>query len=123
MKELVVGVDILQQLALFKIAHAAGGASGIQLMAELVGAKVEVVVVLGLVDAHAPEDNGGVVAVLLHHLADIVDRHVLPGLIAYVLPTGELRHHQQAELVALVQEVLRLRIVRGAHGVDTQLLL
>ena len=52
--KIVVGIDILQQMALFQIPHAGGGAAGVQLMGNLVGAGVKNIVVHAFVDAHAP---------------------------------------------------------------------
>jgi hypothetical protein len=42
------------------------------------------------------------------------------GEVADVLPAGNLFEHQQADLVAGVEEVARLRVVRGAHDVAVQ---
>ena len=66
--KIVVGVDILQQMALFQISHTGGGAAGVQLMGNLIGAGVEGIVVHALVDAHAPQDDAGMIAVLQDHL-------------------------------------------------------
>ena len=89
-------------------------------MRESVGAGVEVVVVPGLVDAHTPEDDGGVVPVAADHAAYVIDGDVLPGLVADVLPAGDLFEHEQAEFVAGVEEVARLRVVRGADDVAVE---
>ena len=66
--KIVVGVDILQQMAFFQIPHTGGGAAGVQLMGDFVGAGVKGIVVHALVDAHAPQDDAGVIAVLQDHL-------------------------------------------------------
>ena len=66
--KIVVGVDILQQMALFQIPHTGGGTAGVQLVGNLVGAGVEGIVVHALVDAHAPQDDAGMIAVLQDHL-------------------------------------------------------
>ena len=63
------------------------------------------------------------VAILQHHFAHVVERLLLPGLVADVLPAGNLGEHEQTELVACVDEVLALRVVRGAHRVAAKLLL
>ena len=60
------------------------------------------------------------VPVAADHFADIADRDVLPGLVADVLPAGNFLEHQQAQLVAGVEELDRLRVVRGAHDVAVQ---
>ena len=46
----------------------------IELVGQRVGARVEVVIVLRLVDANAPEHDGGMVPVAANHAADVVDR-------------------------------------------------
>ena len=66
--KIVVGVDVLQQMALFQIPHAGGGTAGVQLVGNFVGAGVEGIVVHAFVDAHAPQDDAGVAAVLHKHL-------------------------------------------------------
>jgi hypothetical protein len=83
---------------------------------------IEVVIVARLVDADAPENDGGMVPVAANHAAYVVDGDVLPGLVADVLPAGNLFEHQQADLVAGIEKMARLRIVRGAHDVAVQIL-
>ena len=65
----------------------------------------------------------GMVPVAADHAADVVDRDVFPGLIADMLPAGDLFEHQQADFVAGIEKMARLRIVRGAHDVALELLL
>ena len=115
--EVIDGVHVFQQLAVFDVAHATGLAGAVQAARHGVGAGVEVVVVLRLVDAHAPDDDGGVVPVALDHAAHVFHRLVLPSLATDVLPARDLFKHQQADLVAAVQKVGGLRVVRGAHQV------
>ena len=83
---------------------------------------VEVVIVARLVDAHAPENDGGMVPVAANHAADVVDGDLLPVLVADVLPAGNLFEDEQADLVAAIEEVARLRIVRGADDVAVEVL-
>ncbi len=120
--EVVHREDVFKQLRVLEVADAAGLARGIELMREGIGARVEVVVVLRLVDAHAPENDRGMVPVAADHAVDVVDGEILPGLIADVLPAGNLFEDQQADLVAGIEEVARLRIVRGADDVALQVL-
>ena len=47
----------------------------------------------------------------------------LPVLVADVLPAGDLLEDQQADLVAAIQKVRRLRVMRGAHDVAAQFVL
>ena len=62
------------------------------------------------------------VPVAANHAADVVDGDLLPGLVADVLPAGDLFEDEQADLVAAVEEVARLRIVRGADDVAVEIL-
>ena len=50
------------------VSHAGGGTAGVQLVGNLVGAVIESIVIHALVDAHAPQDDAGVIAVLQDHL-------------------------------------------------------
>ena len=121
--EIVVGVDILQQMALFQIPHAGGGPAGIQPVGQGIGAGVQLVIVLTLVDAHPPQHNGRVAPVLQNHLPHILHRLINPVLAADVLPAGDFGEHQQTAAVAFIQEILALGIVAGADRVAAQLLL
>ncbi len=120
--EVVHGEDVFEQFGVLEVADAAGLARWVELVGQRVGAGVEVVVVARLVDAHAPEHDGGVVPVAANHAADVVHGEVLPGLVADVLPAGNLFEHEQADLVAGVEEVARLRVVGGADDVAVEIL-
>ena len=120
--KVVIGVDVLQQLAVLVTAHAAGRSGGIEFMCRRVGAHIKIVVVLALVDADAPEDDGRVVAVFAHHLPDGLHRHILPRVVAEVLPAGDLGKDRHAQLVTALHKVVRLRIVRGSHRVAAELI-
>ena len=119
--EVVEGVHVLQQAALFQIPDTGGGAAGIQLMGYGVGHPVEGVVVRAFVDPHAPQNDGGMIPVLENHFPGVLHRLSLPVAVADVLPAGNFREHQQTQPIALVQEVVALGIVGGAHGVAGQL--
>ena len=118
--EVVVGVHVLQKVALLQVPDTAGLAGGVQAPAEFVGLRVEGVIVLALIDAHTPQHDAGVVPVLEHHLPHILQGGVLPDFVADVLPAGDLREHQQPHLVAAVDKVLALRVVAGADHVEPQ---
>src|ERR1700761_1368124 len=60
------------------------------------------------------------IPVAANHAPDVVYRKRLPGFVANVLPAGNLFQHQQSDLVATIEEVPRLRIVRGAHDIAVQ---
>src|SRR5216683_5876522 len=57
------------------------------------------------------------VPIATNHATDIVDSDVLPGNVADVLPAGDLFENEQAQFVAGVEEVPRLRIVRRTDDV------
>ena len=103
--EVVHGEDVFEQFGIVEIADAAGLARVVERMGQLVGACVEVVIVLRLVDAHAPQNDGRMVPVAPDHLAHVANGDVLPRLVADVLPAGDLFEHQQAEFVAGIEEV------------------
>ena len=61
------------------------------------------------------------VPVLQDHLPGVLDGLGLPAAAADVLPAGNFCEYQQAQPIALVQEIVALGIVGGAHGVAGQL--
>ncbi len=115
--EIVHGENIFEEFRFLEVADAAGLASRVQLVGQRIGADVEVVIVLRLVDAHAPQNDGGMVPVAADHAAHVVDGDQLPRFVADVLPAGNFLQHQQANLVAGIEKVARLRIVRGPHDI------
>jgi len=119
---IVVGVNILEQLALAGDPHAAGGAGGVQPMDGLVGALVKGLVIGTAVHPHAPQEHAGVIAALADHLAAVLQCLGLPGFIPDVLPAGHLHEHQQAQLIAGIQKSRALGVVAGAHCIAAQLL-
>ncbi len=118
--EIVHGENVFQQFGIVKIADAAGLSRRVEFVRGLVGARIEIVIVLRFVDAHAPENDGRVVPIALDHGGDIAHCQVLPVVFADVLPAGNLFEHEQAELIAGIQEMPRLRIVRSADEVEFQ---
>src|SRR5882724_12371790 len=115
--KIVHGENVFEEFGFLEVADTAGGARGVEAMSEGVGADVEIVVVARFVDAHAPEDDAGMVPVAADHAADIVDGDELPAFVADVLPPGDFFEDEEPHFVAGVQEMARLRIVRGAHDV------
>ena len=116
MGEVVIRIYVLQQTALFQIAHAGGLAAVVQLMGQGIGTAVKLIIVNTLVYPHAPEDYTGVIAVLEYHLPYILHSLILPLFVPDVLPAGQLGKHRQTQPVAFVYEILALGIVGGAHG-------
>ncbi len=92
-------------------------------MSQIVGVAVEFVVVGRLIYAHAPKNDGGVIAILGNHLTHVFDGDILPCIVANMLPTGKLCHNQKTQLITLIYKIMRLRIVGCANSVDAQLLL
>ena len=119
--EVVHGENVFEKFRFLKIADAAGLARRIELVRQRVGADVEIVIVFRLVDAHAPQNDGRMVPVAANHAAHVVDGDQLPRLVADVLPAGNFLQHQQSDLVAGIEKVARLRIVRGAHDIALEL--
>ena len=119
---IVVGVNVLQQLALAGAAGARRGAGGVQPVDGLVGTLIKGLVVGAAADACTPQKDAGMVAVLAHHLPAVLQRLRLPYFIADVLPAGHLGEYQQTQLVAGVQKRRTGGRIAGAHGVAAQLL-
>ena len=55
--EIVHGEDVFEEFGLLEVANAAGLARGIEAVGHGVGARVEVVIVVRLVDANAPQND------------------------------------------------------------------
>src|ERR1700680_1868208 len=78
-------------------------------------------IVPGFVDAHTPQNDRRMVPVAPDHAADVVDRKLLPWLIADMLPSRNFFQHQQARLVARVEEMTRLWVMGGADDIALEL--
>jgi hypothetical protein len=120
--EIVHGEHVFQKLRFLEVADAAGLARRIQLVRHRIGTGIEVMIVARLVDAHAPQNDRGVIPVAPDHAAHVVHRDVLPGFVANVLPARNFLEHQQPNFIAGIQKMPRLRIVRGAHNVAVEFL-
>src|SRR5437764_3906308 len=60
------------------------------------------------------------VPITLNHLFDILERELLPIVIADVLPAGNLFKDQQSIFIAAIEKMRRLRIMRRAHDVTLE---
>ena len=69
---IVVGVNVLQQLAFAGAAGARRGAGGVQPVDGFVGALIKGLVVGAAADAGTPQKDAGMVAVLAHHLPAVL---------------------------------------------------
>ena len=121
MGEIVVGVNIFQEMALFQIPHARGRPARVQCVGDLVGARIEFVIVHALVDAHTPQYDAGVIAVLQQHLPQHGAGAVFPCTIADVLPAGQLGKYKQTQSVTFIKKILALRVMARAHRIAVQL--
>jgi len=115
--EVVHCKNIFEEFGRLEVSDAARLPRRIELVCERVGAYIEVVIVLRLVDAHAPQNDAGMIPVAANHARNVVDGNVLPRYVADMLPAGYFFEHEQSHFVACVEKVPRLRIVRRAHDV------
>ena len=118
---IVVGIHVLQQLALVEAPGPGRGAGGVQPVDGLMGALVKRLVIGAAADPHAPQKDTGVVAVLADHLPAVLQSLGFPGVVAQVLPAGHFREHEDAQLVAGIEERRAGGTVAGADGVAAQL--
>src|SRR6476661_134199 len=61
------------------------------------------------------------IPVAANHTTHVVDRNILPGFIADMLPAGDLFQNQQSDFIAGIDKVPRLRVMRGANNIALQL--
>ena len=101
-------------------ADASRGPGRVGRVGRRIGPLVEFVIVRGFIDADAPEDDGGVVPVLGHHLRHIIYSDVLPGSVPDMLPARDFREDEKTPPVTLADEVLGLGIVGCTHCVKSQ---
>src|SRR5689334_2525736 len=78
-------------------------------------------IVLRLVDAYAPQNDRRVVPIAANHPVNIVYCKIFPTGVTDMLPARNLFEYQEAVLIARVEKVWRLRIVRGAHDIALEL--
>ena len=103
--KVVHGKNVFQKFRFLEITDAPGLPRGIKLMRQRVRPRIEIVIVAGFIDTHAPQNDGGMVPVAPDHSPHIVHRDVLPAGIADVLPAGNLFQLQQPDLIAGIQKV------------------
>src|ERR1700746_1788592 len=90
-------------------------------MGERVGANVEIVIVLRLIDGDAPQHNTRTIQVAADHAADIVDCQQFPGFVADVLPSGNFFKDEQADFVAGIEKMPRLRVMRRPYDIALEI--
>ena len=123
MREVIVGVHILQQMTVFDITHTGSCTAGIQTMGQRICMFVKSVVILTFIDAHTPENDGGMIAILQDHFACVSHRLFFPGRITDMLPSRDLRKDQHAPTVTFIKKMLTLRIMTGTYCVAAQFFL
>src|SRR6266571_2295113 len=111
---------VFEEFGFLEVADTARRSGRIKTVGQGVRARVEIVIIPGLINPHAPEDDAGMIPVAADHTADVIDGDQLPGLVADVLPTGDFFQHKQSHFVASIQEMARLRIVRGTYDVAVE---
>ena len=92
-------------------------------MGSRIGALIEVIIILGFIDAHTPENDGGMIAILQDHFTGISDSLFFPGSITDMLPSRDLCKDQHSAAVTFIQKVLTLGIMAGTYSIAAQLLL
>src|SRR5690348_2847052 len=90
-------------------------------MRHCVGLHVEVVIVARFVNANSPQNDRRMVPVTSNHAADVIDGDGLPWFVADVLPAGDFFEDEQAEFVAGIEEIWRLRVMGSSHNVALEL--
>ena len=55
--KIVEGVDVLQEFASREISHPSGLPRGIQLSCQGIGLRIEIMIVRGFIDSHAPKND------------------------------------------------------------------
>src|SRR5215475_3169583 len=55
------------------------------------------------------------------HPLDIVDREILPLLVADMLPARDFLEHQESHLITRIKKVWRLRVVRRPHDIALEI--
>ena len=122
MYKVVVSIYVLEQMASGYAPDAARLSRLVERMRERVGLGIEFVVVSRLVDPDSPENDRRVIVILIYHLTHVLQAHFSPlRVLADVLPTRDLGEYHETQLVALVEEVLAVGIMRSTREVDSQL--
>ncbi len=120
---IIITVDVFQQRTVFMPAHAGCRASGIHLLAEPVRLLIKCVIIVAFIQPGSPYDDGRMVKMSQHHVAQIAAGNFFVILSAQISPSRDLFKDHKPQLIAAVQEVFALHIVRTAHRVKSQLCL
>ena len=120
--EIVIGVHILNQVAVFYAARAGGCAGGVNAFGNFIGFGIEFIIIGRFIDADAPNENAGVVELCGDHVTHILIAHFFEFFSANITPAGYLGKDHEAQLIAAIQKFFRLHIVRGAHNGKVQII-
>ena len=121
--EVVKCVDVLEERTLLEVSDAGSLARVVKVVRDFVGALVKLVAVDRLVDPDAPQDYRRMVSVLAHHLARVYNSLIFPAVITDILPARDLGKDHETELIAAIDKVMRLRVVRGPDCVKSEFVL
>ena len=99
--EVVVAIDIFQKRTVFNVSDAACGACRIKSVCRLISLFVEFIIILGLINSNAPDNNGRMISILENHFFGIDDGFFLPFFISDMLPAWNLSEYQETKSIAL----------------------
>src|SRR5579871_5423696 len=119
--EIVHRENVFEKFRPLKISDPAGLPRRIELVRHGIGPRVEIMIIERLVDAHSPQHNRWPVPIAADHPANIVDGQILPCCVTNVLPSRNLFQDKEADFIAGVKEMPRLRIVRRPHDIAMEL--
>ncbi len=104
--------------------HRSGGlARAVELVGELPSLGIQRRIAGGLVESRSPDDDRRPVAIADHHVVHVLQEDPVEVLVSDVLPARRLLPHHQPQLIAGVEEMRRLRVVRAADHVAVELVL
>src|SRR5437879_5345402 len=109
--EIIHSENVFEELRLLEVPYATRLTSRIQQVGQSIRAGVETVIVLRFIDSHSPKNNGRMIPVPPDHTANVIDRNLLPGLWADVLPPWNFLQYQKSNFIAAVKKVPRLGIM------------
>ena len=106
MRKVIKRIHILKQRTFLQITHSTGLPHRIESVGSLIRPLIKCIVILGFVDAHAPQNNGRMIPVLHHHVFCVPHGLILPFRTTDVLPPRNLREHQKPQFIAPVKEMM-----------------
>ena len=120
MYEIIIGIHIFIQMALSKITHPTRLSGIIQFMRDAIGFNIKCIVILGLIDTHAPDHNRWMITILMNHILYVLASLFLPFFITDVLPAWNFHKYQKPNLITTIDKMMRLWIVWSSSCITTQ---